>query len=103
MGREIGSQQRRVLALAGRFRGVPVALVAELLSVKERRARKVVMSLVDRGQLVVVNDPWTGQRRAWTPDSHAHWVRAQRQADADRATALLWPPIRTGSQTKAAR
>jgi hypothetical protein len=102
MGRDIGHQQRRVLDLAGRYRGVPVALVAELLGVSDRRARKVIESLVDRDAVVVVYDEWTRDRRAWTPDARWTWVNAQRWADEARDRALLWP-TRTGRGRGTAR
>ena len=103
MSRGLGPQQHRLLALAARWRGVPVALVAELLGVSERRGRKIVASCVDRGLVVVVRDPVEG-RRVWTPDAHAGWVRGQRQAAALVESARLpsWS-MRTGSRTKAAR
>ncbi len=69
---------------------MPVAFVSEELGVTPRYARKVVASLVARGEIVVVNDPWTEQRRVWTPDAHRAWVTAQRRADAERESASLY-------------
>lgn len=103
MSRDLGPHQRHLIGLAGKWRGEPVGYVAEHLGVSERRARKVVASLVERGLVVVVNDQYTGQRRIWTPEGHAEWVRAQRRADTDRESALLHPPKRAGRETGAAR
>ena len=103
MSHDLGPQQRRVVRWAGRFRGAPVAFIAEDLGVTERRARKVIESLVDRELVVVVNDPWTSQRRVWTPDAHRKWERAQRRADASREQAKLYAPVRTAQSRTPAR
>jgi hypothetical protein len=79
---------------AEQFRGVPVRLVAHHLGVGERQALKVIASLVDRGLVVVVKDPWTGDRRIWTSDAYALWKWAQHKADSERAKAMLYPPKR---------
>lgn len=95
MSRGLGPQQRRLLDYAGRYRGEPVSLVAEHLGVSERRARKVIESLFDRDELVVVNDPWTRDRRIWTPAAHWTWKCEQERADEQRKMVTLYPPIRT--------
>jgi DNA-binding MarR family transcriptional regulator len=94
MSRGLGPQQRFVLAQAGRFRGEPVRSVAYHLGATERRALKVIASLVDRGLVVVVKDPWTGDRRIWTPEAHALWKWAQHKADSEREKAFVLPPKR---------
>ncbi len=103
MSRGPGPQQRRLVELAGRFRGVPVCFLAEQLGVGERRARKVAASCVRLGLVVVEDDPWTHDRRIWTPDAHWRWRWAQHRADAEREKALLFEPRRTGEAGGAAR
>lgn len=98
--RDLGPSQRHLLRFAERYRGTPVRFVAEQLGVKERYARRVVETLVDRGAIVVVYDPWTRDRRVWTPEAHQKWVRVQQIADSRRQEALLYPPIRTGREGK---
>ena len=96
MARALGPQQQFVLRLAERYRGEPVGYVADHLGVSERRARKVVQSLVERGLVIVVTDPEIG-RRVWTPDAHWRWRLAQRRADQEREGARLHrKPMRTG-------
>jgi hypothetical protein len=65
--------------------------VADALEVTQRRALKVVESLRFRGKEVVVKDPWTADRRIWTPAAHDEWVRAQREADSFREQVLIYP------------
>ncbi len=101
MGSGLGPQQRRLLRFAERWRGEPVGYVAEHLGVSERRARKVVQSLVDRGLIVVVTDPLVG-RRIWTPEGHKAWVRVQRRA-ANVAESAQLGPIRTVIEREPAR
>ena len=91
MSRGLGPQQRRLLDYAGRFRGEPVRYVAEHLRVSERRARKVIESCRLSGLVVVVNDPWTCDRRVFTPDAHWKWTYSQHRADEQREKATLFP------------
>ena len=100
MSRGLGVAQRALLAYADRFRGEPVGYVAEHLGVTERRARKIVQSLVERGLVVVVGDPNIG-RRVWTPERYGEWRRAQGAAEAARESAKL--SNRTGAGTRTAR
>ena len=99
MSRKLGPQQRRLLDYAGRYRGEPVYLVAEHLGVSERRARKVIESLADRDELVVVNDPWTRDRRIWTPAAHRTWKHEQERADEQREKVRLYAPSRTDASS----
>ena len=101
--KDLGPKQRLLIRFAERFRGTPVRFVAEQLGVRERRARKVIESLVDRGELVVVNDPWTHDRRVFTPEAHRKWVRRQELADFRRHEALLYPPQRAARSSETAR
>lgn len=87
MSRGLGPKQHYVLQWAGRWRGAPVGMIADELGVGERRARKIVESLVERGLVVVVDDPDIG-RRVWTPDAHDRWVRVQRNAVYFREAVL---------------
>jgi hypothetical protein len=103
MSHGLGPQQRWLLVGAARFRGVPVRLVAHHLGVSQRRALKVVQSLLDRELIVVVHDQWTRDRRIWTPDAYVRWGTAQRDADWQRAMALVEPRIRTGETRRTAR
>jgi len=70
-----------LLALADRYRGVPVSLLPEHLGVAERGCRKKVEALVERGLVVVVDDPDSGDRRVWTPKARETWARNQRWAE----------------------
>jgi len=103
VSRGLGPKQRRLLDYAGRFRGEPVSLVAEHLGVSERRARKVIESCRDADLVLVVSDPWTRDRRVFTPDAYWKWKWAQHRADAEREKAMLYPPIRTGEDGETAR
>ena len=95
MSRGLGPQQQLLLRFADRYRGEPVGYVVDHLRVSERRARKVVQSCVDRGLVIVVDDPNIG-RRIWTPEAHSRWKWAQWRADEEREKARLWPANRTG-------
>ena len=102
MSRGLGPQQRRLPDYAGRFRGEPVRYVSEHLGVSERRARKIIESCHRLGLVVVVNDPWTRDRRIFTPDAHWRWTFHQRRADERREMATLYP-MRTDGSGVAAR
>lgn len=96
MGRGLGPQQHKLLALAARYRGEPVGYVADHLGVSERRARKIVQSLVERGLVIVVTDPVIS-RRVWTPEAHDTWRRAQlHAAHIARQAQLPGWSMRTG-------
>ena len=101
--RGLGPQQLALLQLADRFMGVRVDYVSEMFSVTPRRARKLIQSCVEPGLVVVVNDPWTGKRRVFTPSAHRLWVFEQQLADERRETAKLFPGMRTARRDVTAR
>jgi DNA-binding MarR family transcriptional regulator len=95
VSRELGPKQLYLLQWAGRWRGAPVGMIADELGVGERRARKIVESLVERGLVVVVDDPDIG-RRVWTPEAHDRWVWVQRNAVHFREAVLIDNGVRYG-------
>jgi hypothetical protein len=103
VSRGLGPKQRDLIRWADRYFGVPVAYLDEILCVTGRRRRKVVQSCVDRGLVVVVNDPYTGQRRVFTPAAHKRWLWEQALADEGRAKAKLWAGMRTAPRLGPAR
>lgn len=96
MSRDLGPKQLFLLQWAGRWRGAPVAIIAEEAGLSQRRALKLIESLRKRGKVVVVDDPDLGDRRCWTPDAHDRFVRALRDVDHFREEVMLNSGARWG-------
>jgi hypothetical protein len=86
----LGPVQRSALeAIADAETGITVPVLARLLDLESRRARKLVETLLARGEVVAVVDP-TG-RRIWLPARLAEWKaeQAERQVDREWVQYLL--------------
>ena len=85
MSRGLGQTQRMALAiLAVPPSGLTLLELAGMLGVPERRTRKIVASLVDRGLVVIVLEDGCPQR-VWTAENHAAHLAQLRAAAARKA------------------
>ena len=90
--------------MRAKYRGIPVAYVAEELGVSERYARaRSSRRCRQRKLVVVVDDPWTGQRRVWTPEWHKTWVTSAAQSRCRQGSLVLLHLPRTAQMPRPAR